>query len=563
VIDEVLDAVGLGDDEGEEEEGEEDEDKDEDEEEEEEEEEVGGDSSKQGERGGGKTGAQAAIFTPASDVYALGLVFYAITTGKEPWQRLLKRAQFMPAMTVAQKVVQGARPPISVRDAAQPFLEEQLRACWRQDAAARPTAAQVLLQFIQRTNFAPRVRLHGEPAPGAAAAPAPTPATAPAPAPAPAPAGLPCKRRRDDDGDSDFDREQLALAIKANLAFCGDEMQQNADIAEATAIELAEDTAAERAAHDRGYNVHDVPHDGHCFFHSMAEALTLLLRLDRSAAEVLFETVREMWGQLDPEYVAMAAAHNEDGGYGRETTDPELRAMRYARGLTKLHGSMGTYANEAAVKACARGCKVYIVVHTTGGEYPHGNRAHPHAHVLLHKGHYRYLTARGTADEFAMCQQFHTPEGGLVINSCATPDAVRARASLAALGADIVVAEAEYVARILPAPATAAPAEAVPAGGGAGAGAGPATRAGAATAAAAAPAAAAAAAAAAAKLAQNKAGKQKAVASKGGRKHARRAGNKGAAAAEASSRSRTHAQQNPGQQSQQQQHKKRKVLRDR
>jgi serine/threonine protein kinase len=90
-----------------------------------------------------------AVFKPASDIFALGLVFYAITTGKEPpWEALLKKYPESAALKVAQKVVQKkSRPPLKLGSGAQPFMEEQLRACWDQEPAARPTAAELLQRF--------------------------------------------------------------------------------------------------------------------------------------------------------------------------------------------------------------------------------------------------------------------------------------------------------------------------------------------------------------------------------------------------------------------------------
>jgi serine/threonine protein kinase len=103
--------------------------------------------------GGGGAAAQqaAAAFEPASDVYALALVLYAITAGKEPWVKLVKQHPEAAALKVAKKVVEKQeRPPLKPADGAQPFLEEQLRACWAQDPAARPAAAELLRRFEQR-----------------------------------------------------------------------------------------------------------------------------------------------------------------------------------------------------------------------------------------------------------------------------------------------------------------------------------------------------------------------------------------------------------------------------
>jgi serine/threonine protein kinase len=101
--------------------------------------------------GGGAAAQQAAAFEPASDIYALGLVFYAITTGKEPWEKVVKQNPEAAALKVARKVYEKQeRPPLKPADGAQPFLEDQLRACWAQDPAARPTAAELLCRFEQR-----------------------------------------------------------------------------------------------------------------------------------------------------------------------------------------------------------------------------------------------------------------------------------------------------------------------------------------------------------------------------------------------------------------------------
>ena len=104
-----------------------------------------------GDGGGASAQQAAAAFEPASDVYALALVLYAITTGKEPWEKLVKQHPEAAALKVAKKVVEKQeRPPLKPADGAQPFLEEQLRACWAQDPAARPAAAELLRRFEQR-----------------------------------------------------------------------------------------------------------------------------------------------------------------------------------------------------------------------------------------------------------------------------------------------------------------------------------------------------------------------------------------------------------------------------
>jgi serine/threonine protein kinase len=99
--------------------------------------------------GGGSSGdQQAAVFKPPSDVYALGMVLYALTTGKEPWEALLKKHPESAVIKVPQRVVEKKdRPPLKPVDGALPFIEEQLRACWEHDPADRPAAAELRQRF--------------------------------------------------------------------------------------------------------------------------------------------------------------------------------------------------------------------------------------------------------------------------------------------------------------------------------------------------------------------------------------------------------------------------------
>jgi serine/threonine protein kinase len=106
-------------------------------------------SSDDDENGGGGSGdRQAAVFKPASDVYALGMVLYALTTGKEPWEALLKKHPESAVIKVPQRVVvKKDRPPLKPADGAHPFIEERLRACWAHGPADRPAAAELRQQF--------------------------------------------------------------------------------------------------------------------------------------------------------------------------------------------------------------------------------------------------------------------------------------------------------------------------------------------------------------------------------------------------------------------------------
>ena len=81
-------------------------------------------------------------------MYALGLVLYALTTGKEPWEALLKKYPDTAVIKVPQKVVvQQARPPLKPADGVHPFIAEQLRACWAHEPAQRPTAVELRQRF--------------------------------------------------------------------------------------------------------------------------------------------------------------------------------------------------------------------------------------------------------------------------------------------------------------------------------------------------------------------------------------------------------------------------------
>jgi serine/threonine protein kinase len=105
---------------------------------------------------GGRPEGQAAVFKPASDIFALGLTLYAITTGKEPWEAVVKKYPESAALKIAQKLVQKRdRPPLKPADGAQPFMEQQLRLCWDQDPAARPTAAELLQRLEQQHRIDP------------------------------------------------------------------------------------------------------------------------------------------------------------------------------------------------------------------------------------------------------------------------------------------------------------------------------------------------------------------------------------------------------------------------
>ena len=247
----------------------------------------------------------------------------------------------------------------------------------------------------------------------------------------------------------------MAAAIAASVISADPEMAEAAAIEAATAAsesDQSSDIAAQRRVWDLGFTVTDVSHDGHCFAYCVGMVLHI------PAAEVLWKTCQEMSNNMH-EYVQMADSMDIHGGYDSTTADSQLRAMRYARNLSDLNREIGTYANAAAILACARACKVYVVVHTRMGSYGQGNDEHTPVHVLLNQGHYRYLTKRDEPNPlepatFTMCDNFsgivklnqlssdaQTPQA-LAINADSTAAAVQARSSLATLHTAIAAAAA-------------------------------------------------------------------------------------------------------------------------
>merc|ERR1712167_467729 len=72
----------------------------------------------------------------ASDVYALGVVFWEIATRKMPWQGK-NMVEILSAVGN-----RGARPGIP-QDATVPQVQAAIAACWVQDATSRASAADV------------------------------------------------------------------------------------------------------------------------------------------------------------------------------------------------------------------------------------------------------------------------------------------------------------------------------------------------------------------------------------------------------------------------------------
>ncbi len=83
--------------------------------------------------------------SPASDVYAFGMVMYEMYTGCQPWEAELQASGMSPLM-VPSWVVSGSRPSIPSH-VPQP-LADIMRKCWNADPSHRPVLSDIISALL-------------------------------------------------------------------------------------------------------------------------------------------------------------------------------------------------------------------------------------------------------------------------------------------------------------------------------------------------------------------------------------------------------------------------------
>jgi tRNA A-37 threonylcarbamoyl transferase component Bud32 len=112
----------------------------------------GSDDSDDSDGGGGAGGGRAPECTPKCDVYAFGMVLYAMVSGKEPWADLCEKTDpHLVPLKIRKKVLKSKRPPMEFGTSPTVgILAELLQRCWVQSPTERPSMQEAKRELVQK-----------------------------------------------------------------------------------------------------------------------------------------------------------------------------------------------------------------------------------------------------------------------------------------------------------------------------------------------------------------------------------------------------------------------------